>query len=53
MKSGVPSAESPINIGPRMSSQPSAQQRAMMQQQKQMEEDDWGDDDLGDDLLPM
>ena len=53
MKSGLPSAESPINIGPRMSSQPSAQQRAMMQQQKQMEEDDWGDDDLGDDLLPM
>ena len=53
MGGGLPSAESPINIGPRVGAQPSAQQRAMMQQQRQMEEDDWGDDDLGDDLLPM
>ena len=43
--------ESPINIGPKMT-KPSFQQ-AVATQQKQVDDDDWGDDDLGDALLPM
>ena len=43
--------ESPINIGPKVT-KPSFQQAAAAQQ-KQVDDDDWGDDDLGDALLPM
>ena len=48
MKAAAP--ESPITIGPRVM-KPSFQQ-AVAAQQKQVDDDDWGDDDLGDALLP-
>ena len=41
--------ESPINIAPKASF--NTQQKVQLQ--KHVDDDDWGDDDLGDDLLPM